>query len=101
MNKEIKMTILQEGLTYEQAREELLENGVIITRPEWKGYHFRYFNHYGIRLADGEIILNPKEIYDTDKNDWMIVDLEDSEVIDTFNKLEEMGIDIYIEEDEE
>ena len=31
----------------------------------------------------------------------MIVDLEDSEVIDTFNKLEEMGIDIYIEEDEE
>ena len=41
----IEMTILQEGLTYEQAREELLENGVIITRPEWKGYHFRYFNH--------------------------------------------------------
>ena len=97
----IEMTILQEGLTYEQAREELLENGVIITRPEWKGYHFRYFKHYGIRLADGEIILNPKEIYDTDKNDWMIVDVEDSEVIDTFNKLEEMGIDIYIEEDEE
>ena len=42
-----------------------------------------------------------QKIYDTDKNDWMIVDLEDSEVIDTFNKLEEMGIDIYIEEDEE
>ena len=37
----MEMTILQEGLTYEQAREELLENGVIITRPEWKGYHFR------------------------------------------------------------
>ena len=40
--KELEMIVLQEGLTYEQALYELRENGAIISRPEWKGYHFGY-----------------------------------------------------------
>lgn len=77
----MEMIILREGLTYEQALDALKNQGAIITRPVWKGYHFRYFEHYGIRLESGEIILNPDEIYDTDKKDWMIVDIRDEREI--------------------
>ena len=101
INKEVKKIVLVEGLTYEQAREELLEKGLLISRPDWKGYHFRYFDHYGIRLADGSLILDPEEIYDTDKNDWEIIDVEDDETIDIFNELQKRNVEVYIEEDEE
>lgn len=99
--KELIKTILQEGLKYEQALYELEENGALISRPEWKGYHFRYFDNYGIRMADGEVIVNPKEVYDTDKNDWMVIDVDDSEVIHVFKKLEKMDIERNLKEDEE
>ena len=93
--------IIKEGLTYKQAKNELVKNGAIITSPEWKGYHFRFFANYCIRLANGEVIVNPEEIYDKDKNDWMIVDIEDSEMLYAFNKLVEMNIDCTLEEDME
>lgn len=88
--KEFKFKVLQEGLTYEQALYELEENGVIITRPEWKGYHFRYFNNYGIRLKSGEVMFNPDEVYDTDKNDWMVIDIDEQEGLDTYEKIKEV-----------
>ena len=78
----VELIILKKGLTYEQALDALESEGAIITRPEWKGYHFRYFNNYGIRLANGEVILNPKEVYDKDKKDWMIVDIQDDKEIE-------------------
>lgn len=81
-NKKVQLKILKKGLTYEQARTALLETGAMITRPDWKGYHFRYFENYGIRLANGDIVLNPKEILDTDKKDWMIVDTNDKNEIE-------------------
>lgn len=99
--KKVEMKVLQEGLTYEQARYELEENGAIITRPEWGGYHFRYFNNYGIRLVNGEVLVNPKEIYDKDAKNWMVIDIPDEEVIYVFKKLEKMNIERYIEEDAE
>ena len=99
--KELEMIVLQEGLTYEQALYELRENGAMISRPEWKGYHFRYFNNYGIRLANGEVMVNPEEIYDTDKNDWMVIDVDDSEIIYIFQKLEKMHLERNLKEDEE
>lgn len=89
--KKVELHILKKGLTYEQAKHALLETGAIITRPEWKGYHFRYFENYGIRLANGKVILNPKEIYDTDKKDWMIVDIYDEDEIEmVFRKVEKI-----------
>lgn len=87
--KKVELHILKKGLTYEQARTALEEKGAMITRPEWKGYHFRYFENYGIRLANGEVILNPEEIYDMDKKDWMIVDIYDADEIEmVFKKVE-------------
>lgn len=90
-NKKVELIILKKGLTYEQALNALEEKGSIITRPEWDGYHFRYFENYGIRLANGEIILNPEEVYDTDKKDWMIVDIHDVDEIEmVFRKVEKI-----------
>lgn len=89
--KKVELIILKKGLTYEQALDALLEEGAIITRPEWKGYHFRYFKNYGIRLANGEVIMNPEEIYDTDKKDWMIVDIQDFDEVEmVFKKIEKI-----------
>ena len=100
MMKKFKFKVLQEGLKYEQALYELEENGAMITRPEWKGYHFRYFDNYGIRMADGEVIVNPSEIHDKDKVDWMVIDVDDSEVIHVFKQLEKMNIECNLKEDE-
>lgn len=85
-NKKVELIILKKGLTYEQALNALVEEGAIITRPVWKGYHFRYFENYGIRLANGEVILNPDEVYGKDKKDWMIVDIKDDEEIEMVYK---------------
>lgn len=90
---EVKKIILEEGLTYEQAQKRLEEKGEIITRPCWLGYHFRYFDNYCIRLANGEIIVNPEEIYDKDKEDWMVIDVEIPEVEYVIQKLEELKVE--------
>lgn len=82
----VELIVLKKGLTYEQALNALLEDGAIITRPEWEGYHFRYFENYGIRLANGEVIMNPEEVFDTDKKDWMVVDIKDEKEIEVVYK---------------
>ena len=90
-NKKVELIILKKGLTYEQALNALREEGAIITRPKWKGYHFRYFENYCIRLASGKVLVNPEEIYDTDKKDWMIVDIQDFDEVEmVFEKLEKI-----------
>lgn len=60
-------------LTYKQAKDQLEKHGRCISRPEWEGYHTRFFNHYVIITKDLKLIIDPKEVYDKDKNDWMIV----------------------------
>lgn len=52
-----------------------------ITRPEWEGVHF--YNKYGdycILLKSGEVVVEPEEIYDTDKQDWMVVSITEQAV---------------------
>lgn len=66
-------TVVKTKLTYEQAKEQLEKHGRCITRPDWDGYHTRFFSHYVIITKDLKLIVDPKEIYDIDKNDWMIV----------------------------
>lgn len=46
---------------------------VFITRPEWDGVHFMVKDDYFILTKDDQLIANPKEVYDLDKDDWMIV----------------------------
>lgn len=67
------------NLTYEQAKEYAYE-GSYISRLEWDGFHFidkapTGETNYVIVLATGEMLFNPNEIYDTDKNDWGIVNI--------------------------
>lgn len=94
MSKKVEMKILQEGLTYEQARCELEENGAIITRPQWLGYHFRYFDNYCIRLANGEVIVNPKDTYDKDADNWIVIDVDEEEVSYVFEKLKKKNLEV-------
>lgn len=60
------------NLTYEQA-VDAMEKGCLVSREEWYGIHLIHNKKYIILLKSGEIIENPKEIYDTDKKDWCIV----------------------------
>lgn len=64
-------TILR-NLTYKQALNAM-EKGCSVSRKNWDGIHLIYNKRYIILLKSGEIMENPKEIYDTDKNDWCIV----------------------------
>lgn len=56
-----------------------------ITRPEWDGVHFMVKDDYFILTKDNNLIANPKEVYDLDKSDWMIVEVTDEakELINT------------------
>lgn len=85
-NKIVRLQVIEKGLTYQQAKNELLKRGVFITRPNFRGYHFRYFEHYGIRLPNGNILFDPEKIYNTDKNDWMIVEIKDNSEIEKVYK---------------
>lgn len=49
-----------------------------LTRKEWYGVH--YINRWGeycILLRTGEIIVNPIEVYKTNEEDWILVDITD------------------------
>lgn len=71
--KKLYMGIILDCLTYEKALE-YLNKGMYITRPEWDGYHYRNSNgEYCIMLKDETILVEPNEIHDTDKDDWMVV----------------------------
>lgn len=68
---------ISENLTYDEAKM-LLNQGYFITRPEQDGFHFLAQDNktHCILLKTGEVVVNPKEIYDTDKNDWMTAVIE-------------------------
>jgi hypothetical protein len=68
-------TITIENIGYKEALYNMRKKGKFATRPEWDGFHFiTKTGHYGIWLKTGEIILNPRERYNTDKKDWIIVE---------------------------
>lgn len=79
------------GLNYEQAKDYARRyRPIYITRPEWNGVHF--FNVYGdycILLKTGEVVINPEEIYDTDKDDWIevIITTDAVRTIEKYTKL--------------
>ena len=65
------------NLSYEDAKEQA-KGGCYISREEWDGFHFIDIapdgtETYIIVLKDGTMLLNPQEVYDTDKKDWGIV----------------------------
>lgn len=76
--------ILMKNLSYDEAKKLCKENGYFFTRLEWHGFHYiKDDNTYLILNKDKEILINPLEIYDIDKNDWVLVDI----TIEAFNIL--------------
>lgn len=60
------------NMSYELA-VQAMDKGCVVSREEWDGVHLKYNNDYIIILKTGEIIINPEELYCTDKKDWCIV----------------------------
>ena len=81
-NMKLYNKIIMDNLSYEKVvvESKILEgNGnVFITRPEWDGVHFMVKDDYFILTKDKQMIVNPKNVYSLDKNDWMIVTIDDS-----------------------
>lgn len=84
--------IIAKDKSYESALKyiEKYPSTSYITRPEWKGVHFISKDKaYCILLESGEVLIDELEVFDTDKNDWIIVTitsaavklLEDKELI--------------------
>lgn len=69
-------------LEYEVAKRQIrVYRPYYTTRPEWDGVHFySKRGEYCILLKTGEVLINPKEIQDADKKDWMIVTITDEAV---------------------
>lgn len=67
------------NLSYEDAKKEM-QAGSYVSREDWSGFHFidkspEGIETYVIIVNDGSVILNPEEIYHTDKKDWGIVNI--------------------------
>lgn len=75
--KELKYynEIIVDRLKYKDAvTMEDFKNGEYgITRPEWLGMHFIRNGKYYILLKTGEVIESPEHVFDTDKEDWLLV----------------------------
>ena len=72
------------NLTYEDALIQA-QAGAYISRLEWDGFHFIDVapdgeRTYVIVLKTGEMLFNPNEIYDTDKNDWGVVNIINKDI---------------------
>lgn len=64
--------IIEGNLTYEEARTAMAIR--YVTRPEWDGFHFLNLqDKHCILLKTGELLIDIKEVLDTDKKDWCIV----------------------------
>jgi hypothetical protein len=79
--------ISKERFCYDKAFH-LMTKGAIITRDEWSGFHFLFMGNYIIYTKDREIIINPEEIYDKDKEDWMAVLPTQEAFEDSYKKLQ-------------
>ena len=70
-------------MTHDEALRELINSKnktLAITRPEWLGLHYvESSGEYCILLRSGKIQLAtaPESVWDTDKNDWMLVECTD------------------------
>lgn len=60
------------GLDFDQAIR-LMDRGLIVSREEWDGFHFKRKGDYYILLKTGEVIKNPEEIYNKNSRDWCLV----------------------------
>lgn len=72
------------NLSYADAKT-LANEGNYISRLEWDGFHFIDVapdgeRTYVIVLKTGEMLFNPNEIYDTDKNDWGVVNIINKDI---------------------
>lgn len=53
------------------------QGDAFITRPEWDGVHFMVKDDYFILTKENKLIANPKDVYDLEKDDWMLVEATD------------------------
>lgn len=72
------------NLSYKDALEQA-QAGAYISREEWDGFHFIDIAPDGTRtyvivLKTGEMLFNPKEIFDTEKDDWGVVNIVNKDV---------------------
>lgn len=72
------------NLSYEDALEQA-QAGAYISRLEWDGFHFIDVapdgtKTYVVVLKTGEMLFNPKEIYDVEKKDWGVVSIVNKKV---------------------
>lgn len=68
--------IAEENLTYKKAIKLAKKLGLAVTRPSvWEGIHMETKEAYKILLANGNVLYNPQEIYDTHRTikDWAVV----------------------------
>lgn len=77
-NNEILYThAIMTDLTYEKALM-YAERGFAITRFDWGGFHCIVDEKYIVVLRNKRIIVNPSEVEDTNKNDWVVVKMSDT-----------------------
>lgn len=68
-------SIIESNLTYKRGLKKATKLGYGLTRPsEWDGIHIVKNDKYYIILKNGEVLENPKEILDTKKKDWAMVE---------------------------
>lgn len=72
------------NLSYEDALKQA-QAGAYISRLEWDGFHFIDVapdgtETYVVVLKTGEMLFNPKEIYDVEKEDWGVVNIVNKDV---------------------
>lgn len=69
--------IIEENLTYKQAIKKAKKMDKMITRPSvWDGVHVVTEEDYKILQRTGEILVNPDEIWNTERKykDWAVVE---------------------------
>lgn len=50
-----------------------------LTRNEWQGIHFtNRYGEYCILLSNGHIVINPIEVFEMDKPDWVLVEVNEA-----------------------
>lgn len=65
---------------YEEGYEEInsYPEEAFLTRKEWNGVHYiNRHKEYCILLKNGEIIINPIEVFKMDEPDWILVEVDE------------------------
>lgn len=78
--------VLACDMSYKKCLKSATKLNKALTRLEWDGIHIVKDDKYYIILKNGEVLVNPKEILDSKKKDWAIVE-PTKRALDKINKL--------------